>query len=109
MIYLKIIHSTMKTYLQTVRASFWIILGIVILFTNLALNRTSQRMAQEATTTPAAEMGTIVAEAEAQSEAGSTDGIMFVAVIIVLIVILPILFRRQVWENGDRHRTAPPK
>lgn len=98
----------MKINLQTVRVSFWIVLGITILLTNLALNRTSARMAQEATTTPAAGMGTIVADAKAQSDAGSTDGIMLVAVLIVLIVIVPILLKRQAWENGNRNKTAPP-
>jgi hypothetical protein len=107
MIYLKIMLAAMKTKLQTVRVSFWILLGLVVLFTNLALNRTSRRM-QESTTTPATQTETMVAGANAQNEAGSTDGIMIVAVIIVLIVIIPILLKRRTWENGKRDRTAPP-
>ncbi len=36
---------------------------------------------------------------EAVSQAGSTDGIMLMGVVIVLIVLLPILFRRSTWTK----------
>jgi hypothetical protein len=101
MIYLKIINATMKTKVQTARVSFWILLGIAVLAANLALNRTSPT-AQEATATTTIQTGTIVAATGTQTEAGSTDGIMFVAVVIVLIVIIPILLKRRAWENGKR-------
>jgi hypothetical protein len=107
MIYLKIINATMKTKVQTIRISFWAMLGIAILLTNLALNRTPA-LVQGATATPAAQTGTVVTAASTQDEAGSTDGIMIVAVAIVLIVIVPILLKRRAWENGKRNRTAPP-
>jgi ABC-type Na+ efflux pump permease subunit len=107
MIYLKIIHATMKIKIQTIRVSFWIILGIAILLTNLALNRTSG-MLQESTATPAIQADTVVATEEARNEAGSTNWIMLMAVVIVLIVIIPILLKRQAWENGKRNKTAPP-
>lgn len=108
MIYLKIIHATMKTKTQTIHVSFWIILGIGILLTNLALNRTS-RMLQEPNATPVIQAGTVVATEEARDEeTGSTNWIMLVAVLIVLIVIIPILLKRQAWLNGKRDKTAPP-
>jgi hypothetical protein len=107
MIYLKINDANMKTKTHTVRVAFWAMLGIAILLTNLALSRTSP-MIQESTVTPVTREGTVVVTAEAQEEAGSTDGIMIVAVVIVLIVIIPILLKRQAWENGKRNRTAPP-
>jgi hypothetical protein len=107
MIYLKIIHATMKIKIQTIRVSFWIILGIAILLTNLALSRTSG-MLQESTATPAIQADTVVATEEARNEAGSTNWIMLMAVVIVLIVIIPILLKRQAWENGKRNKTAPP-
>jgi hypothetical protein len=36
---------------------------------------------------------------EAVSRAGSTDGIMLMGLVIVLIVLLPILFRRSTWTK----------
>jgi hypothetical protein len=107
MIYLKIIKATMKTRIQTIRVSFWVMLGIAIVLTNLALNRT-QGILQEATATSAVQTSTIAATAEADDGAGSTDGIMIVAVVIVLVVIIPILLKRQVWVNGKRNQKAPP-
>jgi hypothetical protein len=107
MIYLKIIQANMKKKTQTIRVSLWITLGITILLTNLALDRTGL-LAQEATTMAATPMGTAADGAGAQSGAGSTDGIMLVAVMIVLIVITPILLKRRAWENGKRNKTAPP-
>jgi hypothetical protein len=35
----------------------------------------------------------------AVSRAGSTDGIMVMGVIIVIIVLLPILFKRSLWTK----------
>jgi hypothetical protein len=36
---------------------------------------------------------------EAISRAGSTDGIMLMGVVIVMIVLLPILLRRSTWTK----------
>jgi len=91
----------MKTKSKNIRIAFWIMLGIAIAFTILALNRPSP-IAQEATATPTRQTDTIVAAAEAVEDVGSTDGIMLMAVVIVLIVIIPILLRRQAWSNGKR-------
>src|SRR3972149_3410222 len=101
MIYLKINNANMKTKKRTVPVSFWAMLGIAILLTNLALIRTVPTM-QEATATPVLQTGATDASTGTQSEVGSTDGIMFVAVIIVLIVITPILLKRRAWQNGKR-------
>ena len=104
MIYLKINNAMMKTKMHTVRATFWAMLGIAILFINLALNRTAP-ITQESTVTPATQTGTIAADSGIQNEAGSTDEIMIVAVVIVLIVIIPILLKWGAWENGKRKNT----
>ena len=37
--------------------------------------------------------------ADAVSRAGSTDGIMLMGVVIVIIVLVPILFRRSTWTK----------
>ena len=91
----------MKTKSKNIRIAFWVLLGIAIAFTSLALNRPSP-MAQEATATPTVIADSIDSAAEVVEDAGSTDGIMLMAVVIVLIVIIPILLRRQAWSNGKR-------
>ena len=91
----------MKTKSKNIRIAFWVLLGIAIAFTSLALNRPSP-MAQEATATPTVMADSIDTAAEVVEDAGSTDGIMLMAVVIVLIVIIPILLRRQAWSNGKR-------
>jgi hypothetical protein len=107
MIYLKIINAAMKTKVQITRVFFWIILGIAVLLTNLALNIISPTI-QEGTATTPTQTDTIATPAGAQEEAGSTDGLMIMAVLIVLIVIIPILLKRRAWENGKKNRPAPP-
>ncbi len=47
-------------------------------------------LAFQVTATPAAEQA---------SEIGSTDGIMLMSVVIVLIVVVPILLRRKSWAR----------
>ena len=91
----------MSTNSKIIRIAFWVLLGIAILVSSLAFNRSIPRT-QDATATPASQTGAITAESEALEEVGSTDGIMFMAVVIVLIVIIPILLRRQDWSNGTR-------
>jgi hypothetical protein len=91
----------MKTGYQTMRIAFWIVLGITIAFTSLALNRPLPS-AQDATATPVQQSATIVATAEAVENAGSTDEIMLLAALIVVIIITPILISRKAWSNGKR-------
>ena len=91
----------MRINSKTIRIAFWILLGIAILASSLAFNR-SLPQTQDTTATPASQSGTLTAEAEVLDEVGSTDGSMFMAVVIVLIVIIPILLRRQDWSNGKQ-------
>ena len=89
----------MKIKSQTVRIVSWTLLGIVILVSSLALNFLLSA-AQDATATSAPQAGTLVATEEAVEDVGSTDGIMLMAAIIVLIIISPILLKRKAWSNG---------
>ena len=91
--------NTMKTKSQTIRIVFWVLLGVAILASNLALNRPLP-LAQDTTVTPTAQVGTRNTAGEARGDVGSTDGIMIIAVVIVLIIIIPILLRRKAWSNG---------
>ena len=93
----------MKIHSQAIRVAFWVLLGGALLITSLALNR-PQPQSKEATATPTTLTEGIGTTAEARDEAGSTDGIMLMAVVIVLIVIIPILLRRKAWSNGRGKR-----
>jgi len=88
----------MKTNLKNVRITFWVIIGLALSFTSLALNHPKSAL-QEISHTPTLQPSTIVATTETVEGVGSTDGIMLVAVVIVLIVIIPILLRRGTWSN----------
>ena len=88
---------------QTVRVAFWILLGIAILISSLAPNR-PLLIAQDTTATPSSQTGTIVATTEPVEDVGSTDEIMLMAALIVLIIITPILLRRKAWLNGKRKK-----
>jgi uncharacterized membrane protein YhaH (DUF805 family) len=103
MLYLKSNKAAMKIQSRTMRIAFWVMLGLAILFTSLALNRTPP-VAQGTTATATIQAGTAVTTVDVKDrdDVGSTDGIMIVAVLIVLIVIIPILLKRQVWANGKR-------
>jgi len=101
MIYLAINRYIMKLNSQTIRIVFWIILGIAILLSGLGLSGPLP-VALDATPTPTIISDTIISAAEARVDAGSTDGIVLIAAIIVLIVIVPILLRRQAWSNRKR-------
>ena len=89
----------MKTKPKIKRIKIWVMLGLAILFTGLALNRPLP-VVQEATTTPTAMTDTTDATPNVQKDVGSTDWIMLIAAMIVLIVIAPILLRRSTWANG---------
>jgi hypothetical protein len=102
-IYLFFNKAPMKIKTQTFRIAFWILLGVTIAYTSLALNRPLPP-AQDTNATPTLQEGTAVVTPEAREGVGSTDGIMLVAVVIVLIVIIPILLKRQAWSNGKRKR-----
>lgn len=101
MLYLETSRNPMKIKSQTIRIAFWILLGVAISITSLALTRPLP-LTGEATATPTVLTDDIVSAAEAIEDAGSTDGIMLVAVVIVLIVIIPILLKRGSWSNGKR-------
>jgi len=92
----------MRIKSHTIRIAFYVVLGLAVAFVNLALTRPAH-VTQAVTATPTAFADTIISVAEAKGDIGSTDGIVLVAVLIVLIIIIPILFRRQAWSNGKRN------
>jgi hypothetical protein len=91
----------MKTKTRNIRIALGVMLGLAIAFTSLALNR-PQPVIQETSATPTVMADSIEAAAEVVEDVGSTDGIMLMSVVIVLIIIIPILIRWQAWANGRR-------
>lgn len=92
----------MKTRPPISRALLWIFL-VALALASLALNRPLPPV-QEDALAPAALTAASAVPLPSRVDVGSTDGIVLMAVIIVLIVILPILLRRKDWENGRRMR-----
>jgi hypothetical protein len=100
------IEDMKKRILRTLYPVFMVLTGILLallsaLVTVASVSAVSRRdprfysnaaavLYQAATPTPAA---------GAVSQAGSTDGIMIMGVVIVIIVLVPILFRRSLWTK----------
>jgi hypothetical protein len=94
----------MNTHSHPTRLVLWFLLGVALALASLALNRPFPQAQGGAAVTPAALTATAPAASQARADAGSTDGIVLMAVIIVILVILPILFRHKEWENGRRQK-----
>jgi hypothetical protein len=86
----------MKIPFKTLLPFLLIVLGIALAFASAALNL-SFPFAQGLTPTPLAATATPTVVPVEGSQAGSTDGIVLMATLIVLIVFIPILLRRRDW------------
>jgi cytochrome bd-type quinol oxidase subunit 2 len=91
----------MKKLLHILRPATLIGIGLLLALTSAALG-------QPAFTGSTASMGafaSLAAQSTAtppvvpSSEIGSTDGLVFVSVLIVLIIIAPILLRWKAWSH----------
>lgn len=98
----------MKTKSKNIRIAFWVLLGLIITFSSLALNRpTPSLQTENPTSTVQAE--SVVEGSGISDDVGSTDGIMLVAVMIVLIIIIPIIIRQQSWSNDKQKQASTSK
>ncbi|MDK1028297.1 MAG: hypothetical protein QGD96_03075 [Anaerolineae bacterium] len=89
---------------KIVRIVFWILVGVILTTSSLAL-RDSERVGQEATGTQTAVTPPATTPTPGvRHELGSTDEIVLITSVIVLIIAVPILLRRQVWLNGKRKK-----
>ena len=89
---------------KIVRIIFWILVGVILTTSSLAL-RDSENVGQESTGTPTAVTPPATNPTPgARQELGSTDEIVLITSVIVLIIAIPILLRRQVWLNGKRKK-----
>ena len=82
-----------------------VILTILALATVIALVTSVSSLAMRANSNPAIvhnpQVLTPTPEEADLSVPGSTDGIMWMGVVIATIVLLPLLARRTLWRNGS--------
>lgn len=89
---MKIFPRTVKGALLLLIVGFLIVAGVAtrnVMVTNHELDAAAFYV-----------QGTVTPEvSEGVSEIGSTDGIVIMGIIIVLIVVVPVLLRRKSWSN----------
>jgi membrane protein YdbS with pleckstrin-like domain len=83
----------MKSILKALRPYLIILIGSTLALASSAINL-SEPVGQVATVTATP---TLASAAKNVSEAGSTNGIVIMASIIVVIVIIPIFWKRRQW------------
>ncbi|MBN1303304.1 MAG: hypothetical protein JXA13_02630 [Anaerolineales bacterium] len=78
------------------RPKFLLTIGSLLSFTSAAFSY-SAPVGQPALLSSQTSKTSFSTAAQKVSESGSTDGIVFMAIIIVLIVIIPIIWTRSQW------------
>jgi len=96
MIYFAFIHMT-KKHLQILLPAIIIGIGILLALTASSFAPFPDHGLSSATI--ASLTSTPTASVDTTSQAGSTDWITVMGVIIVLIVVIPVLFRRSTWTK----------
>jgi len=94
-------HSVIHTMKKLVRPALVLGMCLSLALLSAALtNSTQPAMQGDPTATASFPQPTITPQPEDVSEIGSTDGIVAMGGIIVLIVITPILLRRKHWTRS---------
>ena len=93
---------------RLIRKMLWITLGVAVGLANLAFNL-PRGLAHKSTSMSVSATQTLESLAEIEQDVGSTDGIVLVSAFIVLIVVIPILLRRNTWTNGVKKRKSGRK
>ena len=92
---------------KLIRPIIILAVGLAVAISSAACTYPLSRQASPVNTTGVAYFFQTTATPQPQedkSEIGSTDGIAAMGFIIVLIVIVPILLRRQGWSNGKQKK-----
>ena len=87
-----------KRLLRTLYPVLMVTTGIVLALVSAA----SSSYLHAAFSLPAASVVQVITPTpttEAVSHPGSTDGIMIMSIVIVVIVLLPLVFRRSLWTK----------
>lgn len=90
--------SRMKKLLHILRPAALIGIGLLLAIASAALSQPVLRNSSLSASAFAAQ-ATATAPAADTSRIGSTDGIVWLSVVIVLIVVIPILLRRDTWSR----------
>jgi membrane protein YdbS with pleckstrin-like domain len=90
----------MKTFSTSTRVVIWILAGVVVIMTAIAL--TIPTFPYQNSATAGAMLGTVSSTPQPDSEVGSTDGIVMLAAIITLIITVPIILRWKDWARKDK-------
>ena len=88
-----------KDHLKTLRPAIILGIGWALALIGAAVGSTRSRADFGAAAVYQIASLTPTATPEAVSRVGSTDGIMVMGVIIVLIILIPIAFRRSTWTK----------
>ena len=88
----------MKQPAQTLRPIAVIGIGLLLAVTSAVVSQ-PVLPASESAAAALSIQATATSTLEAASEVGSTDGIMLLSILIVVIVVVPILLRRLSWAK----------
>ncbi len=87
-----------KKYLKRIYAIFFILIILFLMITGSAL-RQERLGSQEMGAAAFYVKETPTSQVQDDSEIGSTDGIVLMGVIIVLLIVVPILLKRKSWSD----------
>ena len=88
----------MKKLLLILRQSALTGIGLLLAIVSAALSQPVFTASSLSANAAFAVKVTATSPVEQTSQIGSTDGIMLMSVIIVLIILIPILLRRKTWS-----------
>jgi hypothetical protein len=90
----------MRTLPQSTRIIIWVFVGVILTLTAIALTIPAAPLQNSATAGAMIQAATPTTEVP--SEVGSTDGVVLIAVVIVLVILIPILFRWKDWTTNAK-------
>ncbi len=89
----------MKTSPQFTRIVIWILAGVVVIMTAIAL--TIPTSPPQISAAAAEVIGIDSSDPQDATEVGSTDGIVMLAALIALIITVPIILRWRDWVRSN--------
>jgi hypothetical protein len=95
----------MKISLRSTSIGLWILAGVVVIMTAVAL--TIPISPAQNSPTAGAMVGTVSSPPQPDTEVGSTDGIVMLAALIALIITVPIILRWRDWIRNNNKPASP--
>ena len=95
----------MKTPPRSTRIVIWVLVGVVVIMTAIAL--TIPTPSTQTTAIEETMVGTDSGTPQSPSEVGSTDGIVMLAALIALIITVPIILRWRDWIRNNNKPASP--